>query len=77
VAFFSLLNDKVSVEQVSGTREWNRFRKKFPNAKRIASYPAVKIGRFGVNNNYKGIGIGKDIIGFLKKLFITKNRTGC
>lgn len=77
IAFFSLLNDKVTIEQVSSSREWNRFRKKFPNTKRISSYPAMKIGRFGVNNNYKGNGIGRDIIGYLKKLFVTNNRTGC
>jgi predicted GNAT family N-acyltransferase len=77
IAFFNLLNDKVTIEQVSGPREWNRFRKKFPNAKRISSYPAMKIGRFGVSNQFKGNGIGRDLIGYLKKLFVSNNRTGC
>lgn len=77
VAFYSLFNDRIAMDQFEETREWNRFRKAFPNAKRINSYPAMKIGRLGVNENWKGKGIGTDIIGFLKQQFIDNNRTGC
>ena len=77
VAFFSLFNDKVALQDFEGTTAWNRFRKKYPNAKRIQSYPAMKIGRLAVSEKYKGNGIGRDIIGYLKQQFISDNRTGC
>jgi predicted GNAT family N-acyltransferase len=76
VAFFSLLNDKISIKDTSNNL-WNRLRRKLPNSKRSASYPAMKIGRLGVNCNFKGKGIGTSILGYLKVLFITNNRTGC
>lgn len=77
VAFFSVFNDRVAFSDFEDSTEFNKFRKAFPNRKRISSYPAMKIGRLGVNVNYHGNGIGTDIINFLKKLFITDNRTGC
>lgn len=78
VGFFSLLNDKISVTDLNSNRKWKRlFRDRFPNNKRFKSYPAVKIGRFAVSNNYQNQGIGKNILDFLKHLFISNNRTGC
>lgn len=76
VAFFSLLNDKISIKDTSNNL-WNRLRRKLPNSKRSPSYPAVKIGRLGVNCNFKNKGIGSGILDYLKVLFITNNRTGC
>jgi len=78
VGFFSLLNDKIAVTDLSSNRKWkNLFRDRFPNNKRFRSYPAVKLGRLGVNNNFQNQGIGKSILDFLKYLFISNNRTGC
>jgi GNAT superfamily N-acetyltransferase len=48
-----------------------------PKGKRFKSYPAMKIGRLGVSEKYKGAGIGTMIIDYLKELFISNNRTGC
>ena len=77
LAFYSLLNDRISIDQVEDKSVWNRFRKKLPNAKRTSSYPAMKIGRFGINCEHQKLGIGSDLINFLKSWFITNNRTGC
>jgi predicted GNAT family N-acyltransferase len=76
IAFFSLLNDKVSVEQFEKAR-WRFLRKTIPHKKHLMSYPAVKIGRLAVSNAYKGNDYGTDILNYLKKLFVTNNRTGC
>ena len=43
----------------------------------MPSYPAVKLGRLGVSNEYKGQGVGRIIIDFLKIHFVTNNKTGC
>ncbi len=78
VGFFSLLNDKIAVTDLNSNRKWSRlFRDRFLNNKRFKSYPAVKIGRLGMSNNYQNQGIGKSILDFLKHLFISNNRTGC
>lgn len=76
VAFFSLLNDKISIKEQG--RSWReRFNKKFPHRKRINNYPAVKIGRLAVSQNYANCGMGSQILEFIKALFTVNNRTGC
>ncbi len=78
VAFFSLLNDRISITDVESKRKWAKlFRDIMPKGKRFKSYPAMKIGRLGVSERYKGAGIGTMIIDYLKELFISNNRTGC
>jgi GNAT superfamily N-acetyltransferase len=77
ISFFSLLNDKITLKDVLDNKEWNKIRKVIPFRKKFKSYPAMKIGRLGVSNDFKGHGYGKAILDYLKILFITKNRTGC
>ncbi|UFH54815.1 GNAT family N-acetyltransferase [Spirosoma sp. KNUC1025] len=77
IAFFSLLNDKISVLETNNKRAWNRFSRAVPNAKRQRSFPAMKVGRLGVNVSHHGKGIGTVILDYLKQLFIDNNRTGC
>jgi predicted GNAT family N-acyltransferase len=80
VAFFSLLNDKITFEIEANKNKslWNRINRKVPNSKRSTKgYPAMKIGRLAVNINYKGNNIGTLILDYLKGLFIENNRTGC
>ena len=80
VAFFSLLNDKITfeIEAKKNKSFWNRFNRNIPNQKRTTKgYPAIKIGRLAVNRAYKGKNIGTLIIDYLKELFIENNRTGC
>lgn len=77
-AYFSLANDKISLAEFKSNSEFNRFRKrKFIHQKRLKSYPAVKLCRFGVNCSNRGTGIGSYLLDFIKTLFVTNNRTGC
>ena len=76
VAFFSLSNDRISLAE-SDKATWRRIRNSFPHRKHRSDYPAVKIGRLGVNAGAQHQHIGPDIIDFVKQTFITKNRTGC
>lgn len=76
VAYFSLLNDKVSYD--SDNRSiWNKLNRKISNRKRRKTYPSVKVGRFAVSRNYEGHGIGSEILNFIKIFFIEGNKTGC
>lgn len=77
--FFSLSNDKLtSAPDEDGTkRTWNRIQRTFPHLKRRKSYPAVKIGRLGVCAQMQRSGVGRQVLDWLKILFLTSNRTGC
>lgn len=62
ILFFTLSNDKISeIEQKDDQPLFSKsfFRKiknKFGRSKHRSDYPAVKIGRFGVNKDYRGTG---------------------
>lgn len=65
VAYFCLLNDKISRLDVTNS-QWKRIKCGFPERKQFSSYPAVKIGRFAVSTKYKGRNIGTDLMNLLK-----------
>jgi len=78
VAFFTLVNDKIKVEESKSKSFWkNRLGKKIPHAKERKEYPAVKLGRLGVHNEFKSKKIGTAILDYIKVWFISKNKTGC
>lgn len=69
IAFFSLLNDKVSQTEVSKNL-WRKLRKEIPHEKHFSSYPALKIGRLGVSTAHRGEGIGSDMISFIIQMIL-------
>lgn len=78
VAFYSLLNDKISFTDFDSNRKFKKLiQSLLPNNKRFKSYPAVKIGRLGVHNDFKGTGIGTTILDYIKRSFAFDNKTGC
>lgn len=78
IAYFSLANDRVSIQDFESNTEFNRFRRhRFVNEKRIRSYPAVKVCRFAVAESKRGEGIGSMLLDFIKAYFIIDNKTGC
>lgn len=85
VLFFTLSNDKISeVEIKQGELLFTKsfFRKikdKFGRPKHRHDYPAVKIGRFGVNKKYRGQGLhwGSKTLDYMKHWMINDNKTGC
>jgi len=78
MAYFSLSNDKVSISDFESKTEFNRFRKhKFVNDKRLRSYPAIKIGRFGIARIAQHQSIGTYLLEFIEDYFIIDNKSGC
>ena len=65
VAYFCLLNDKVSRVEVTNSR-WKKIKDSFPDGKRFRSYPSIKIGRFAVSKDYRGQNIGSKLMDLLK-----------
>lgn len=76
VAYFSLLNDKITFDPEQRSI-WNKLSRRIANAKRRKHYPAVKIGRLAISEEYAGHGLGRDIIRLIKFMFTHGNRTGC
>ena len=77
-AYFSLANDRVSLIDFESKTEFNRFRRhRFPNEKRLKSYPAVKLCRLGVDLADRKLSIGTFILNFIKSYFTRDNKTGC
>lgn len=76
VAYFSLLADKISFNPDEKTT-WNRLNRNIPNPKRRRNYPAVKIGRLAVNEEYSGQGVGTFVLDSIKYAFTTVKRIGC
>jgi len=79
VAFFNYLNDKISHTDIDNKNIFlERISSLLPKGKDgFTSYPAVKIGRLAVSENYKGNGYGREILNFTKAFFVDNNRTGC
>ena len=76
VAYFSLLNDTIKFEE-DDKKTRNRINRKIPYVKQRSHYPAVKIGRLAVSENYAHQGIGEQILQYVKALFAFGNRSGC
>lgn len=78
VLFFSLSNDKItSIENKKSF--WRKIRGLFPHSKHRKDYPAVKIGRLGVNKKYQhtGVNLGSHILDYIKDWMVNDNKTGC
>ncbi len=86
VLFFTLSNDKIaeieqkkSGETLFSKSFFKKIKDKFGRPKHRSDYPAVKIGRFGVNRAYRHTDNhwGSRTLDFIKYWMITENKTGC
>ena len=67
IAYFSLANDRIAIDDFDSKTHFNRFRRKhFVNSKRIKTYPATKLCRFAVDTKYKGLRIGSSLLNMIK-----------
>lgn len=78
ILFFSLSNDKIAAIEQSNNF-WRKIKKRFPHTKHRKDYPAVKIGRLGVNVKYQHQekSWGAFILNYIKQWMISENKTGC
>ena len=77
IAYFSLANDKISLTEFDDKTEFNRFKKRFKNSKRLKSYPAVKLCRLAVDKTAHHLHLGSKLLNFIKGYFTIDNKTGC
>jgi GNAT superfamily N-acetyltransferase len=77
VCAFTLSNSSVEGRNLPASRK-KKLTKNIPHEKSLSSYPAVLIGRLGVNSKYKKIGIGTELIEFIKGVAVLpKNWPAC
>lgn len=79
VAFFTVSNDSIKTTFIP-KNSTNRVQRKIPGLKHLRTYPAVLIGRLGVNESYQGKGfkIGQQVLNYIKLWFLDEdNKTGC
>ncbi len=72
VAYFCLLNDKISKQEVTNN-QWKKIKNRFPDGKKFSSYPAIKIGRFAVSAHHRGLQIGTKLMNLIKDMLDTAN----
>ncbi|MBD5320533.1 MAG: GNAT family N-acetyltransferase [Bacteroides sp.] len=78
VGYFSLANDRIAIKDFPTNNEFNKFRRhRFVNEKRLTNYPAAKLCRFALSQDVKGLGIGRMLMDFMKRYFVSENKTGC
>lgn len=79
VALFTLSNDSIKTHFLSSNSK-NRLQRHIVNPKRGRSYPAVLLGRLGVNVEFQGQSyhVGSQLMSFIKDWFRHEdNKTGC
>lgn len=82
VCAFTVSNDSIKTSNLPNARKKKVIRE-IPYEKQSRSYPAVLIGRLGVNHNYRCIDgeekrTGEQLMDFIKAWFIdSANKTGC
>ncbi len=82
VCAFTVSNDSIKTKNLPNARS-KKVTKSIPHQKRMRSYPAVLIGRLGVNKKYRMLegeekSMGDQLMDFIKSWFINiKNKTGC
>ena len=79
VAFFTVSNDSIKSTFIPNSSR-SRVQRSIPGQKHLRTYPAVLIGRLGVNRKYQGTHyfIGQQVINYIKTWFIEEdNKTGC
>ena len=70
VALIDLCNDSIRLKKFSQIPD-------IPENKRYPFLPSAKITRLGVSLPFQSLGVGSHLINMVKRLFITRNRTGC
>lgn len=79
VCAFTVSNDTIKVFDLPNSRR-KKVGEQLPSSKRrfMKFFPAVKIGRLGVDKDFRGKGIGRQLMNFIKVWFYSiDNKTGC
>lgn len=77
VSAFTLSNASIHVDGLPNARK-KKVERNIPYSKSFRDYPAVLIGRLGVNMDFQSCHVGSELITFVKYWFVdSHNKTGC
>ena len=77
VCAFTVSNDALQLKGLSNNNR-RRVNRQIPRAKSFSAYPAVKIGRLGIDKSFQRQGVGYQLMDFIKAWFCEDaNKTGC
>lgn len=82
ICAFTISNDSIKVTNLTNNRK-KKVAKHIPHVKQMRTYPAVLIGRLGVNKDYRKVNneeqrLGDQLMDFIKSWFVDgANKTGC
>lgn len=84
IAAFTISNDSIKTTNLPNARK-KKVVTEIPREKQMKNYPAVLIGRLGINkafqkgkrNTQDENSVGGQLMGFIKAWFISDNKTGC
>ena len=77
VCAFTLANAGIRVDDLPNARK-KKIESSIPHAKSLKDYPAVLIGRLAVNQEFRSLHIGSDVLEYIKYWFVDPyNKTGC
>ena len=77
ICAFTVSNASIFTNYLPNARK-KKIGKEIPHAKQDLIYPAVLIGRLGININYQHLHIGTELLDFIKSWFTEpSNKTGC
>jgi len=76
VCAFTLSNESVRVDLLPNQRR-KKILKNYPHEKRLRRYPAVLIGRLGVNSSFTNMGIGTEMMDLIKSWVFIENISAC
>lgn len=77
VGAFTLSNDSIRIYDLPRSRK-DHMKSLTHHEKPLRRYPGVLIGRLGVNKMYTRLGVGSEILDFIKGWFFSSfNKTGC
>lgn len=77
VCVFTLSNSSIEARNLPNNRK-RKLTEIIPYEKRLSSYPAALIGRLGVDREFGGKGIGRELMDFIKSWMLDlSNKTAC
>jgi len=77
VCAFTLSNSSIDARNLPNSRK-KKLTENIPHEKSLSSYPATLIGRLGVNMEFSGKGVGRELMGYIKQwMLLPSNLTAC
>lgn len=77
VCAFTVSNASIFTNRLPNARK-KKVSREVPHAKQDLIYPAVLIGRLGIDVNYQRLHVGSELVDFIKVWFAeSNNKTGC